>query len=69
MKSLARILFPMMMMVTENILANDNITTLKNYIKATYGHELVISDAQINQLSWVMDNPQATPEMDHYKSS
>ena len=67
MKSLARILFPMMMMVTENILAKDHITTLKNYIKTTYGHELMISDAQIRQLSWVMDNPQATPEMDHYK--
>ncbi|MET4710001.1 hypothetical protein [Endozoicomonas lisbonensis] len=66
MKTLARILFPMMMLAAESSLANANITTLRDYIKATYGQELVISDAQINQLSWVMDNPLATPEMDFY---
>ena len=67
MKTLAQILFPMVMLAAESSLANANITTLKDYIKATYGQELIISDAQINQLSWVMDNPLATPEMDFYK--
>ena len=67
MKTLARILFPMLMLAAESSLANANITTLTNYIKDTYGQELIISDAQINQLSWVMDNPLATPEMDFYK--
>ncbi|AMO57438.1 hypothetical protein GZ77_15345 [Endozoicomonas montiporae] len=67
MKTLARILFPMMLLATESILASDNITALRDYIKATYGEELMISDAQVSQLSWVMDNPHATPEMDHHK--
>ena len=67
MKTLARILFPMMLLASEGLMANDNITTLRQYIKVTFGDELVISDAQISQLSWVMDNPHVTPEMDHHK--
>ena len=68
MKKLAQILFPMMMLVTESMLANDNITTLRDYIKVTYGNELSITGAQLNQLSWVMDNSNVTPEMDHHST-
>ena len=47
--------------------ASDNKTaaeTLKEYIQNTYGERLAISDAQIEQLAWVMENPVRTPEMD-----
>ena len=67
MKKLVQILFPIMMLASETLLTNDKNTTLKDYIRATYGDELIITDAQLSQLSWVMDNPFVTPEMNHHK--
>ena len=46
------------------VLAATPTDTIRDYIRITYGDRLIISNAQIEQLSWVLDNPVATPEME-----
>ena len=53
-----------MLMFFQPAMANDPVRMIRDYIKVTYGERLVISDEQIEQLSWVIDNPVHTPEMD-----
>lgn len=69
MKKLATILFPLVFMVSETLLANSNITSIRDYIKQTYGSNLLITDQQIRQLSWVMDNPFSSPELSHHTTT
>ena len=37
---------------------------IQQFIKKAYGTALEITDEQISQLSWILDNPVKTPEMD-----
>ena len=46
------------------VLASEPARLIRDYIQVTYGNRLVISGEQVEQLTWVMDNPLHTPEMD-----
>lgn len=43
--------------------ASEAVDLIREYIRITYGNDLNITSSQIEQLSWVMDNPNVTPEM------
>ncbi|MCL6271521.1 hypothetical protein M3P05_16520 [Sansalvadorimonas sp. 2012CJ34-2] len=43
--------------------ANSPVEKIREYINATYGDALIISNKQVEQLTWVLDNPVTTPEM------
>ncbi len=40
------------------------VKTVRQYIQSIYKDRLNITDSQIEQLAWVIENPQATPEME-----
>ena len=69
MKKLANILFPLVFMASETLAANNNITLIRDYVKQTYDNELEISDVQLRQLNWVMDNPQSSPELSRHTTT
>ncbi|MGI9276504.1 MAG: hypothetical protein ACR2PT_16870 [Endozoicomonas sp.] len=68
MKPLPQFLFILLMTLGSTALSaaekKTNTEVLKEYIQGTYGERLTISDNQIEQLTWVMENPARTPEMD-----
>ena len=45
------------------VMADDPASVLRRFIETTYGKQLDISPEQIEQLTWVMANSIATPEM------
>ena len=51
-------------MFFQPVLASEPAKVIRDYIKVTYGNRLNISEEQTEQLSWVIDNPEYTPEMD-----
>ncbi|MRI32273.1 hypothetical protein EOPP23_04600 [Endozoicomonas sp. OPT23] len=55
-----------LLIITVQIQANDhekkNHQIIQDYIQLTYGDSLPLSSIEIDQLSWVMDNPHSTPE-------
>ena len=69
MRILAKLLFPMMLLVAENMQAKDTLGLLREHAIATFGDELLVSDEQLGQLAWVLDNPVRTPEMNRSESA
>lgn len=64
MKTLLKPLLLLLLILTGwQAQANEAIDLIREYIRVTYGKDLNITSSQIEQLSWVMDNPVATPEM------
>lgn len=58
MKKQGQTLFLIMILTTETLLTNDNITTLRDDIRVTSGDVFIITDGQ---LSRVVGNPFVTP--------
>ena len=52
-----------MLVIIQPVLAAMPVDPIRNYVQQVYGSKLQISDQQIEQLSWVFDNPVTTPEM------
>lgn len=48
----------------QSALASEPVKVIRDYIQTTYGNRLSISEEQTEQLSWVIDNSERTPEMD-----
>ena len=59
----------------ENKTSNSNTheqaarASLAKYAKQTYGRQLSLTTDELKQLTWVLDNPFATPEMATKKNS
>ncbi|WOG29427.1 hypothetical protein [Endozoicomonas sp. 8E] len=64
MKTLLKPLFILMLILPGwQAQASEAVNLIREYISITYGKDLDITSSQIEQLSWVMDNPNVTPEM------
>ena len=51
-----------LLLITTNTFAESHRQALQSYIQLIYGSSLTLSDVELEQLSWVMDNPEASPE-------
>ncbi|MGI9283612.1 MAG: hypothetical protein ACR2PX_28890 [Endozoicomonas sp.] len=64
MKTLVKSLFLFLLFLPGlNPQASEAVNLVREYARVTYGKDLKITSSQIEQLSWVLDNPNITPEM------
>ena len=54
----------MLWLFIQPALASEPVRVIRDYVKLTYDDRLTISEEQLEQLTWVIDNPVSTPEMD-----
>lgn len=67
-RAILPLLLPVLLLLSSLLQANEPVRLIREYIKVTYDDRLRISDSQIRQLSWVIDNPFGSPELSAKKT-